>query len=123
MPLRYIPQTTVRFVLWNSKHFSNQIYTEEGQITKDETSRKLLSFSHSDSQEGLSWAGYFYRVVSIDLRKIRKSEDSRKKTGFGLENCLDNRAIYLEGHYLGTIRSQEENQESIVSHRGDSGQD
>lgn len=122
LPLRYIPKA-FRFVFWNSKHPSNQIYTEEGQITKDETSKKLLSFTHSNSHEGLSWAGYFYRVVSNDLGKIRKSEDSRKKIGFGLENCLNNRAIYLEGHYLRAIRSQEENQESIVSHWGDSGQD
>lgn len=89
--------------------------------------RPVRSYSHAliqtNSYEGLSWAGYFYRVVSNDLGKIRKSEDSRKKIGFGLENCLDNRAIYLEGHYLGAIRRQEENQESIVSHWGDSGQD
>lgn len=89
--------------------------------------RPVRSYSHSliqtNSHEGLSWAGYFYRVVSNDLGKIRKSEDSRKKIGFGLENCLDNRAMYLEGHYLRAIRSQEENQESIVSHWGDSGQD
>lgn len=43
--------------------------------------------------------------------KIRRNEDSRKKTGFALENRLDNRAIYLDGHYLEAIRSQEENQE------------
>lgn len=89
--------------------------------------RPVRSYSHTliqtNSYEGLSWAGYFYRVVSNDLGKIRKSEDSRKKIGFGLENYLDNRAIYLEGHYLGAIRRQEENQESIVSHWGDSGQD
>lgn len=124
LPLRYIPKShsDLYFGIPNTPLIR---YTQ--RRARLQRMRPVRSYSHAliqtKSYEGLSWAGYFYRVVSNDLGKIRKSEDSRKKIGFGLENCLDNRAIYLEGHYLGAIRRQEENQEIIVSHWGDSGQD
>lgn len=54
------PQIAFRFVFWNSKHPSNQIYTEEGQITMDATSKKLLSCTHSDKQLQGSELGWIF---------------------------------------------------------------
>jgi hypothetical protein len=53
--------------------------------------------------------------------EIREKEDSGKRTGFDLGNCLDGRAIYLDGHYLGAIRSREEIQESKTNQQSKEG--
>lgn len=43
------------------------------------------------------------------VMEIREKEDFGKRIGFDLGNCLDGRVIYLDGYYLGVIRSREEN--------------